>query len=301
MSNDEVAVIKKNDKISMLERFRLYMALIKPRQTSLLLITTVGAFIATAGYRRVDWGYLGITVLMAFFTISGTTILNMIYDRDIDAEMKRTQNRPLPTQRVSVLEARIIGTVTIVVGLLGAYYWINLVTAIVLFMGVLLDLPVYTVWLKRRHRYSIVFGGIAGGMPALAGRTAVIGRVDLLGILLVAFISTWVPVHILTLAIVYKEDYKKVGVPMWPVQVGDDATLRFIAMSSIFASIVILIAAYMFRVYWPVLVFFVLMSTVISVLCVINVFKPSINRNWTIFKLASMYMALTYLFLPLHP
>ena len=301
MSNNESASSINNNKISLLERLKLYMVLIKPRQTSLLLITTAGAFIASAGFRATDWGYLGITVLMAFLTISGTTILNMIYDRDIDAEMKRTRNRPLPTQKVSVLEARIIGTLTIIAGLLGAYYWINLVTAIVLFAGVILDLPVYTVWLKRRHRYSIVFGGVAGGMPALAGRTAVIGRVDLLGILLVAFISTWVPVHILTLAIVYKEDYKKVGVPMWPVQVGDDATLRFIAMSSIFASIVILIAAYMFRVYLYVLAFFVLMSAVISILCVINVFKPDINRNWTIFKLASMYMALTYLLLPLHP
>ncbi len=300
MSNEETTSTEP-EKVTFLDRLGMYLNLIKPRQTSLLLITTAGSFIASiGGYKAINWRYLGITLLMTFLTISGTTILNMIYDRDIDAGMKRTQHRPLPSNRLSVLEARILGTLMIIFGLIGAYFLINWITMLVLLAGVILDLPVYTIWLKRRHRYSIVFGGVAGGMPALAGRTAVIGHIDLIGVLLVAFISTWVPVHILTLAIVYKEDYRRVGVPMWPVQVGDEPTLRFIAFSSIFASIVILYAAYLLKVYTYVYWFFILMSSIIIILCIINAIKPDLKRNWTIFKLASMYMALTFFLLPLH-
>ncbi len=287
--------------IDLATRLKRFNELTKPRQTALLLFTGIGTYIASIGFSAIIWENLAILVTMTYLTVSGTTILNMVFDRDIDKEMGRTKKRPIPQGIVRVKEATAIGILLIISGILGAAYWINVITAFVLFAGAFLDLPVYTIWLKRRHRYSIIFGGIAGGMPALAGRTAVIGKIDLVGILLVTFISTWVPIHILTLAIVYQDDYDKVGVPMWPVQVGNDATLRFIAFSSVIAALTILYAAVLFRVYTPVLLLFAVSSTWLIYLCLKNLYDPTISRNWTIFKFASIYMSMAFFFLPFHP
>ena len=287
--------------VDLVTRLKRFNELTKPRQTALLLFTGIGTYIASTGFQKIIWNHLAFLVGMTYLTVSGTTILNMVFDRDIDKEMGRTKKRPIPQGIVHVKEATAVGLALIILGIAGAAYWLNTITAMVLFAGTFFDLPIYTIWLKRRHRYSIIFGGIAGGMPALAGRTAVIGRIDLIGILLVVFISTWVPIHILTLAIVYQDDYDKVGVPMWPVQVGNDATLRFIAFSSVIAALTILYTAVLFNVYLPVLLLFSVSSTWLIYLCLKNLYDPTISRNWTIFKFASIYMSMAFFFLPFHP
>ena len=284
-------------RISFGQRFFLYFKSMKPLQTALLLFTSIMAYLASTS--AFNWSIFLLLIFSVFMAVGGTTILNMVYDRDIDAMMKRTKKRALPQGMLGTIEATIIGFIIMLIGITSAVY-INYVTAIVIAMGSFLDLVVYTLILKRKHRYSIIFGGLAGGMPALAGRTAAINRIDLIGLLLVIFIAAWVPIHILTLAINYKDDYAKAGVPMWPVQVGVSMTLRTIAIASIVSPLSIMFTYYLIGINQIVFILMLIPSVIMAYLCILNLKKPELKRNWVIFKLASMYMTLAFLLLPFH-
>src|SRR5690606_24655422 len=115
-----------------------------------------------------------------FLAISGSTVLNMVYDRDIDGRMGRTSRRPIPSGQVSTSEALVLGVLLSTLGVGGALLldpWYGIVVG----AGLTCDVMVYTVWLKRRTPWSILWGGIAGGMPILAGRTLGTGQVELVG------------------------------------------------------------------------------------------------------------------------
>lgn len=194
----------------MIGMVRFYIRLIKTPQAALLLFTAI------AGYRSAG-GNLGLLEIMVamlglLFAISGTTALNMVFDRDIDSLMERTRTRPIPTGVISPKDAFIFGSVLILVGMSGSY-WVSLLYANVVLAGVFFNLAVYTLWLKRRSPWSIVFGGLAGGMPILAGRTLALGYIDWIGILLALAILLWIPSHILTLSMNHSRDYKLAGVP----------------------------------------------------------------------------------------
>jgi len=144
------------------ERAGAYWALIKSRQTLLLLATGVAGYLSA----RPDAASLqeaALMLLSLFAAISGTTALNMVLDVDIDARMGRTADRPLLSGTLSPTGATIFGGVLVALGM-------SPVFGMVIAAGVLFDLLIYTLWLKRRSPWSIVFGGISGGMPILAGR-----------------------------------------------------------------------------------------------------------------------------------
>jgi len=116
-------------------------------------------------------------------TISGCTVLNMVFDRDIDRKMERTRHRPLAAGQTSVRAATILGGTLIALGLLWALVLSTLFFVLIL-AGAFLDVLVYTLWLKRYSPWSIVWGGFSGGMPIMAGRALVVGRIDAAGLLL---------------------------------------------------------------------------------------------------------------------
>jgi protoheme IX farnesyltransferase len=154
----------------MISEARNYWSLTKSLQTGLLLATGLAGFLS-AGTPSDNWiTLLGLTASLAL-AISGSTVLNMAYDADIDARMKRTCWRPLPMGQVSVREAAILGGVLSALGVGCARAMAPLYGGIV-FAGLFFDLVVYTVWLKRRTPYAILIGGLAGGMPVLAGSCA---------------------------------------------------------------------------------------------------------------------------------
>jgi len=165
-------------------RGRAYWQMTKSLQTGLLLLTGLaGYFSARPGLRpRSGWDVVGLigSLLLA---ISGSTVLNMWYDRDIDARMERTCWRPLPTGRVHPREAFLLGMGLSVLGV-GWALAMNLWFGLIVFAGWFFDVVVYTIGLKRRTAWSIVWGGLAGGMPVLAGRTLALGHPDSIGVLL---------------------------------------------------------------------------------------------------------------------
>ena len=145
------------------EKLRVYWQLIKSLQTGLLLITGLAGFMS-ACCPLFAWPALLAMLGTLFLAISGSTILNMVYDKDIDARMKRTANRPLPSGQVDANEALLVGLMLAWLGVGGAFA-LSPLYGLVVFAGLFFDGVIYTMWLKRRTSWSIIWGGIAGGMP----------------------------------------------------------------------------------------------------------------------------------------
>ncbi len=272
----------------LLTKVRLYFPLIKSLQTGLLLATGLAGYMS-ASCPVTHWPTLAGLTVSLFLAISGSTILNMWYDRDIDSKMKRTHNRPLASGRVSQVEALRLGLVFSAVGV-GWAVMMNPLYGLVVFAGLFFDVVIYTIWLKRRTAWSIVWGGISGGMPILAGRVLATGSLDWIGIVLALSILFWIPTHIMTFSMKYHGDYKAAGVPTFPSTYGFTVTRATIAISSIIAALMIGIAAYGIGMTWGYLRVLVVLSAGLTALAVISLMKPSEHLNFGLFKYASVYM-----------
>ncbi len=269
-------------------RLKLYLPLIKSMQTGLLLLTGVAGY-SSARCPVMTWDTLMALIGSLFLAISGSTILNMVYDRDIDAKMNRTAHRPLPSGKINASEALIVG---LIISFLGVAWAFNLSSlyGLVVFAGLFIDVVVYTVWLKRRTAWSIVWGGISGGMPILAGRVLGTGKVDAIGILFTLSILLWIPTHILTFSMRYYDDYKRAGVPIFPLQYSYQTTRVIIALSSVGASLSIGFSAFALGLSWGYLRLLSVLAVGIIVLAAISIFKPSEKVNFGLFKYASLFM-----------
>ncbi len=276
----------------------LFGELIKAKQTILLVYTGVFSYFITAASLAIEinWFNLLHLAISLYLAVSGTTVLNMYIDRDIDAIMERTKDRPLPSGKITASSVLIIGTVLTVVGIFLAFLTLNWLSALIVFLGFFFDVVIYSIWLKRRTKWSIIFGGIAGGLPAWAGRVAITGSLDWIGFLLLFFILTWIPVHILTIALIPKnfEGYKKANIPMWPIVSSKAQTMRVIAISAFFSSVALYVvllisdANAIIRIIWGV------MSLFIIILSIKNLIKPTNKLTFLIFKIASLYMLLGF-------
>jgi protoheme IX farnesyltransferase len=269
-------------------KFRRYWPLIKSLQTGLLLFTGFAGFVsARCPYLEASTtlGLLG----SLFLAISGSTILNMVYDRDIDSMMERTCLRPLPAGTVSAQEALILGSVISVVGVAWALI-LDSLYGLVVFAGLFFDVVVYTLLLKRRTAWSVVWGGIAGGMPVLAGRVLAVGMIDWVGIALTLAVLFWIPTHILTFSLRYQNDYANAGVPTFPSQYGVVFTQRVIALSAILATIAMGISAIGIGLAWGYLRVLIVLSAGLFFFALSSMIRPSTQLNFGLFKYASLYM-----------
>jgi protoheme IX farnesyltransferase len=269
-------------------RFSVYWKLIKSLQTGLLLLTGLAGYMS-ARCPVITWRTLLALTGSLFLAISGSTVLNMVYDRDIDAKMKRTCNRPLPLGEVSVTEALVLGASFSALGV-GWAFTLSPLYGTVVFAGFFFDIVVYTLWLKRRTAWSIVWGGIAGGMPILAGRTLGVGQIDWIGLLLSMAVLLWIPTHIMTFNLRHKADYQRAGVPTFPSVYGDRMTNIAIALSTVIASLAMGIAAYGIGMTWGYLRVLAVLSAGLLILAVSSVVRPSVRLNFGLFKFASIYM-----------
>ena len=269
-------------------KLRIYFPLIKSLQTALLLVTGVAGYTSARCPISSPPTMLGL-VLSLFLTISGSTILNMWYDRDIDALMPRTAKRPLPSGKVDPNEALRVGLIISIIGV-GIGVAMDALYGLIIFGGIFIDVIVYTIWLKRKTAWSIVWGGISGGMPILAGRALGVGTVDWIGIALLFAILFWIPTHILTFSMRYRKDYAAAGVPTFPSTYGDNFTRVTIAISSVLAAIFIGGAAYGIGATWGYLRLMAVLSIGLFSLAIASVIKPSETTNFGLFKYASLYM-----------
>jgi len=269
-------------------KLALYWKLIKSLQTGLLLATGLSGYMSA----RCPIFNLGTLLSVAgslFLAISGSTVLNMWYDRDIDARMKRTCARPLASAQISPREALAAGVILSTAGVVWAVYLDRLFGAIV-FAGLFFDVFLYTIWLKRRTCWAILWGGISGGMPVLAGRALAVGGMDWVGAALSLAVLFWIPTHILTFSMRYHADYSAAGIPTFPSTYGFRFTRITIAVSSVLAALMMGLAGYGIGMHWGYLRLLAALSALLLFLAVFSLLRPSERLNYGLFKFASLYM-----------
>jgi heme o synthase len=207
---------------------RDWIALLKPRVMSLVVFSGLIGLVVAPGHLN---PVLAFTAVLCIAIGAGACgAINMWYDRDIDAVMRRTRNRPIPAGRIEPSAALGFGIILAAGSVIVMGLAVNHVAAGILALSIGFYVFVYTVWLKRRTPQNIVIGGAAGAFPPLIGWAAVTGSVDLIPLTLFAIIFIWTPPHFWSLALYANEDYRRAGVPMLPVVAGGKATRRQIVL-----------------------------------------------------------------------
>jgi protoheme IX farnesyltransferase len=204
-----------------------YVELTKPKVQSLLLFTTV-ATMEVAG--NPSAGRIALTCLGGYLSAGGAGAVNHYYDRDIDARMARTADRPVPSGRVSPRAALIYGIVLAALSFALMSLTINVLSASLAFAGFAGYVGVYTIWLKRRSTQNIVIGGAAGAMPPLVAWAATRGSLSWTAVYLFAIVFYWTPPHFWALSLLMKDEYAEVGIPMLPVVRGERETRKQILL-----------------------------------------------------------------------
>ncbi|MER7790814.1 heme o synthase [Streptomyces sp. NPDC097640] len=212
-------------------RVKAFVALTKPRVIELLLMTTVPVmFLAAQGVPDL-WLVLA-TCIGGYLSAGGAGAFNMYYDRDIDALMDRTSQRPLVTGMVSPAECLVFAFALAIGSTAWFWFLVNPLSAILSLGALVFYVVVYTMLLKRRTAQNIVWGGIAGCMPVFIGWSAVTNSLSWAAVILFLVIFFWTPPHYWPLSMKVKEDYARVGVPMMPVVAGNKAVARQIVLYS---------------------------------------------------------------------
>jgi protoheme IX farnesyltransferase len=196
-----------------------YVALTKPRIIELLLVTTLPAMFVAAGGFPDPWLAIA-TLVGGSLAAGGANAINCYIDRDIDAIMRRTRRRPIPSGQIAPERALAFGVVLSVVAFGFLWASANLLTASLAVSAILFYVFIYTIWLKRSTVENIVIGGAAGAVPPLCGWAAVTNSLDAAPLIMFAIVFLWTPPHFWALAIGYTSDYRNAGVPMLPVTKG---------------------------------------------------------------------------------
>ena len=273
-----------------------YIEVTKPKSVALLVFTSIATMAVAALSQK--WfapplilaGLIAITAAAA-----GCNTVTCYIDRDIDAVMGRTSRRPIPTGRIAPPERALAwGLFLIALGLVLGL-WINVVSFVILLLGVLDNVVVYSLLLKRRNPLNIILGGFSGGLPAMFGWSAITGTVNLLSVFLAGLVVLWIPSHIWSLAIFSKDDYARAGVPMLPVVMEEKAALRCIVAT------VVLMIPFSLAVYWEGGFGWIYAASALvlgAVVLLLNLYlfvRPTRENAYRAFKVSSPYLFLLFL------
>jgi len=218
----EIVIKSKNSKVSLAYNFQSFFNLMKPRVMSLVLFTCmVGMLIAPT---HISFLNSAIALLAVAIGSGAAGVLNMWYESDLDALMSRTCLRPIPTGKVKREQALVFGIILSVISVSMLYYFINLISSILLASTIGFYFFVYTIWLKRKTSQNIVIGGAAGALPPVIGWTISTGTIAIEPIILFLIIFFWTPSHFWALSLYKSGDYKKAKIPMLPIISGIEKT-----------------------------------------------------------------------------
>lgn len=203
-----------------------YFSLLKPRVMSLVIFTAfIGLLVAPGEIHPI----IGFTSILCIAVAAGASgCLNMWYEADLDAKMKRTAGRPIPAGKIDPESALHFGVGLSVASVLVMGLLVNVVAAVLLTITILFYVVVYTMWLKRRTAQNIVIGGASGAFPPMVAWAAVTGDISLASITLFAIIFMWTPPHFWALSLYACKDYANAGIPMLPVVRGEKSTKNHI-------------------------------------------------------------------------
>lgn len=203
-----------------------FWALLKPRVMSLVVFTGFAGMWVAPGFSQTHPFLILVSIITLSLGAGAAGAINMWYDRDIDAIMKRTRGRPVPAGRVESSEALSFALVMTVLSVLTMGIALNWVAAGILAFATFFYAVIYTMWLKRSTPQNIVIGGAAGAFPPMIGWACITGDVTILPLLLFAIIFLWTPPHFWALSLFASDDYKNANIPMLPTVAGAAATKR---------------------------------------------------------------------------
>jgi len=276
---------------------RSYIEITKPRIVLLLVFTSFATMMVASRLSAVNLPLeLWFSAIVAITVgCAGCNTVTCYLDRDIDAVMTRTRNRPLPSKRIDPAQkALYFGLILIIISLLLALMR-NLLSFVFMALGVFDNVIVYSLFFKRRNPLNIVLGGISGGLPAAFGWVFVTNSISLTMIVMAALVVLWIPNHIWSLAVRYKEDYKKANVPMLPAVAEEKNAIRLIVLTS-FLLVVFSLGLFFLGAFGPA---YLLAAGVLdSIMSLLNLWlfiKPTKQIAWVVFKFSSPYLALIFL------
>ena len=277
-----------------------YYELTKPRIVFLLVFTSLTATylsgkILQVAVSPVQWLSVGVAITAGS---AGCNVLTSYLDRDIDAIMLRTRHRPIPSGRLPSQAALRFGLALVGISLVLAFS-LNLMAFAWMALGVLDNVVVYSMLLKRRSSLNILLGGFSGGLPVLFGWSAVtpgpLGSISLLPVLMAGLVFLWIPIHIWFLAVSYKSDYAKARVPMLPVVIGTEPALRIITLFSL-VFLPFSLAIYFVGQFGIVYAVTASIGGVANLVGSVYVlYKPTETHAWRMFKISSPYLFLLFL------
>ncbi len=270
------------------------MDLFKIRQSIMLTTTGVISYlIASKG--SIDPVVLAVLTVAIFLTVAGSTGFNMVIDSDIDSIMVRTKRRVIPSGRLDTRAAVAISVISILVGLYLSYI-INIWVFISGLLGILIYVYIYTFLTKRKTWTSVIYGGFAGGMPALGGYVAYTGYPTLEAIILVILIALWSNAHIWYIAIYNYQDFKKAGIPSLPHVKGIPTAIKYSIIHIVLLIVALIALFYISGLrYWITLAIGIPLS-----IAIIRKMMHHINNHdkieiYKMFKLLSPYLLFVFL------
>ena len=292
-------------------RIKVYYELTKPKIWYLLVFTAFGAAVTASNIYHIEIS-LATWALMLGGVAAGSASANTLtnyHDRDIDAIMERTKNRPIPSRRIFPAEkARNFGLILAVISLVCSFsisftssFWNGIWAGIFMAFGLADNILVYSHLLKRKSRTNIVLGGFSGGAPAMIGYVAVTthGLWDL-GLVMAGLVFVWIPMHIWALTLHFKDDYNKVNVPMLTAVQSEKTSVRVIAGTTLMMVLFSIIPFFLTnngeKIVNDVYLYTAIVSGAIMLILSIWVLaKPSEKTSWTLFKFSSPYLAILFI------
>ncbi|MDA4135932.1 MAG: heme o synthase [Thaumarchaeota archaeon] len=278
-----------------LESLKNYWELIKPKIVLLLVFTGIAGMLVA--YKEAGVAPSALQLLLGttaiFLGSAGAEVLTNYHDRDIDSVMKRTNKRPIPSGRISPRNALVFGFAASILSVVIAY-WFNWLAAALMVGGLLDNVVVYSLWLKRRSWLNIILGGISGGVPVLVGYAAIAGTLSPLAIFMSALVVVWIPTHIWSLAIKTRADYEEAKIPMLPVVVSIRVATVCIAFTSS------LLAVFSLSILFVVAVspFYIVSALACGAVLLGYSVKLAVDKTektaWTLFKITSPYLTVIF-------
>ena len=288
-------------------RIKVYYELTKPKIWYLLVFTAFAAAITASNIYSIDISIVT-WALMLFGVAAGSAAANTLtnyHDRDIDAIMERTKDRPIPSGRIAPEKARDFGLVLAGISLACAFaisyttsFWQGVLAGSFMAFGLADNIFVYSYLLKRRSWTNIILGGFSGGAPAMIGYVAVTtqGLWDL-GLVMAALVFVWIPMHIWALTLHFKDDYNKVKVPMLTAIRSEGASSRIIAGTTLMMVLFSIVPFFLTHedgtaVMGPIYLYTAIASGILMIILSGWVLKkPTEKASWTLFKFSSPYLA----------
>ena len=281
-----------------------YYELTKPNVWWLLVFTAIGAMIRAGGnYSNTNEFFIPseiiiLVILSVTFGTAGAEAISNYIDKDVDALMQRTKNRPIPSGRIKAINSLIFGIILSSLAIIFSYmidYSNNSTLPIVTFLmifGLFDYLIVYSAYLKRKNLSNIILGGFSGAMPALIGYTAISKTIVLEGLLISALVFIWIPAHIWSLSLRFQDDYSKAKIPMLPTVVSLKTSIRLIALSSI---ILVIFSLMLYQIGTIYLITAIITGIIILFSSLKLLLEPTKERSWKLFKISSPYLAVLFL------